>query len=353
MTTTAPTVTVIGGVDTHKHTHYAAAIDDQGRLLGHCEFRATDPGYQALLLWMRGHGEIRSIGVESTGSFGATLTRALTKAGVTVVEVNRPNRVARRMDGKSDRLDAEQVARSVLGSTATAVPKSKSGIVEVIRTLRVTRSGAVKSRTQAFNTLWGVMIGAPSPLRDELVALTKRTLANRCLRLRPETSDLLSLVAEPERMLIAGTKTSLRDLAQRWKALDDEIKTLNKQIEALVKHAAPELLELPGVGVEVAGQILITAGDNPDRIHSEAAFAKLCAPPRSRPAADAPPAGTDSAAAEIAPRTARSTSSPSCGCDITNPPATTSNAAQPRAEPNARSSAASSATSPARSTNGS
>ena len=276
MTTTAPTVTVIGGVDTHKHTHYAAAIDDQGRLLGHCEFPATDPGYQALLLWMRGHGEIRSIGVESTGSFGATLTRALTKAGVTVVEVNRPNRVARRMDGKSDRLDAEQVARSVLGSTATAVPKSKSGIVEVIRTLRVTRSGAVKSRTQVFNTLWGVMIGAPSPLRDELVALTKRTLVNRCLRLRPETSDLLSLVAEPERMLIAGTKTSLRDLAQRWKALDDEIKTLNKQIEALVKHAAPELLKLPGVGVEVAGQILITAGDNPDRIHSEAAFAKLC-----------------------------------------------------------------------------
>ena len=218
MTTTAPAVTVIGGVDTHKHTHYAAAIDDQGRLLGHCEFPATDPGYQALLRWMRSHGEVRSIGVESTGSFGATLTRALTKAGVTVVEVNRPNRVARRMDGKSDRLDAEQVARSVLGCTATAIPKSKSGIVEVIRTLRVTRSSAVKSRTQAFNTLWGVMIGAPSPLRDELVVLTKRTLVNRCLRLRPETCELLTLAAEPERMLIAGTKTALRDLAQRWKA---------------------------------------------------------------------------------------------------------------------------------------
>jgi len=276
MSTTAADVTVIGGVDTHKHTHYAAAIDDQGRLLGHREFPATDPGYQDLLVWMRGLGEVRSIGVESTGSFGATLTRALTKAGVTVVEVNRPNRLARRMDGKSDRLDAEHIARSVLGCTSSAIPKTKSGIVEVIRALRVTRSSAVKARTQAFNTLWGVMIGSPSPLRDELVVLTKRTLVNRCLRLRPETGDLLSLMDDPDRMLMAGTKTALRDLAQRWKRLDDEIKTLNKQIAALVRHAAPELLELPGVGVEIAAQFLITAGDNPERIHSEAAFAKLC-----------------------------------------------------------------------------
>jgi transposase len=102
-TATPVIVTVIGGVDTHKHTHYAAAIDDQGRLLGHREFPATDHGYQALLTWLRDHGQIQAIGVESTGSFGATLTRA----GEQVVEVNRPNRLARRMDGKSDRLDAE------------------------------------------------------------------------------------------------------------------------------------------------------------------------------------------------------------------------------------------------------
>jgi transposase len=204
------------------------------------------------------------------------LTRTLTKAGEHVVEVNRPNRLARRMDGKSDRLDAEQIARAVLGKTSTATPKTKSGPVEVIRTLRVTRASAVKARTQAFNTLWGVMIGAPSPLRDELVDLTKRTLVNRCLRLRPETDDLLSLVDHPDRLLLAAAKTSLRDLARRWKALDAEIKTLNRQIEALVRVAAPELVELHGVGVEIAGQFLVTAGDNPDRIRNEAAFAKLC-----------------------------------------------------------------------------
>jgi transposase len=276
MATLTDPVTVIGGVDTHKNTHYAAAIDGQGRLLGHREFPATGPGYAALRAWMRSYGDVTSIGVESTGSFGAALARELTRSGEKVVEVNRPNRLARRMDGKSDRLDAEQVARAVLGETSTAVPKSKSGVVEVIRTLRVTRSSAVKARTQAMNTLFGVMIGSPSQLRDELVGLTKRTLVNRCLRLRPETEDLLSLAANPERMHLAATKLSLRDLARRWKALDEEVKQLSTQIAALVTYAAPELVQLHGVGTELAGQFLVTVGDNAARIHSEAAFAKLC-----------------------------------------------------------------------------
>ena len=274
---TEPTaIQVIGGVDTHKHTHYAAAIDDHGRFLGHREFPANDRGYQQLLTWMQGHGVVTTIGVESTGSFGATLTRFLTAQAVRVVEVNRPNRLARRMDGKSDRLDAEQIARAVLGQTSTATPKTKTGIVEVVRTLRVTRTSAVKARSQAFNTLWGVMIGAPSPLRDELVVLTKKTLVTRCLRLRPETDDLIGLAADPGRMLMAGVKLALRDLAHRWQQLDHEIKTLNTNIDALVRAAAPELLELHGVGTEIAGQFLVTAGDNAERIRSEAAFAKLC-----------------------------------------------------------------------------
>lgn len=276
MTTITDAVTVIGGVDTHKHTHYAAAIDTHGRLLGHQEFPATGPGYAALRAWMRGFGELTSIGVESTGSFGAALARELTRNGEKVIEVNRPNRLARRLDGKSDRLDAEQIARAVLGETSTAIPKSKSGVIEVIRTLRVTRSSAVKARSQAFNTLFGVMIGAPSQLRDELVDLTKRTLVNRCLRLRPETDDLLSLMTAPERMHLAATKLSLRDLAHRWKTLDEEIKQLSAQIAALVTETAPALVSLHGVGTELAGQFLVTVGDNTGRIRSEAAFAKLC-----------------------------------------------------------------------------
>ena len=131
------------------------------------------------------------------------------------------------MDAKSDQLDDEQIARAVLGQTSTAIPKAKSGMVDVIHTLRVTRSSAVKARTNAFNTVWGVIIGAPSPLRDELVVLSKKTLVNRCLPLRPESEDLLGLglATNPDRLLLAGVKTALRELARRWKQLDDEVKS--------------------------------------------------------------------------------------------------------------------------------
>jgi transposase len=273
---TNPESDVIGGVDTHKHTHHAAVIDGNGRLLGAREFTSDARGQEALLAWMRSHGAVRAIGVEGTGFYGASLTRFLVAEGQRVVEVNRPNHSARRAEGKSDRLDAEQVARAVLAKTATSVPKAKSGPIEVIRILRVTRASAVKSRTQAFLSLHGLLIGAPSPLRDELVKLSKRTLVNRCLRLRPEIEDLIELAGDSDRMLLAGVKRCLRDLARRWKALDEEVKALSRQIKAVVEQTAPELADLFGVAAEIAGQFLVTAGDNPDRIRSEAAFAKLC-----------------------------------------------------------------------------
>lgn len=169
---------VIGGVDTHKHTHHAAVIDQTGQLLADREFGTDTQGEVDLLGWLRSYGPIEAVGVEGTGSYGAALTRHLTSTGVRVVEVNRPNRAARRADGKSDQLDAEQAARAVLAMTATAIPKSKSGPVEVVRMLRVTRSSAVKARTQAFLTLHGIMIGSPTSLRDELVKLSKGHSSN-------------------------------------------------------------------------------------------------------------------------------------------------------------------------------
>jgi transposase len=267
---------VIGGVDTHKHVHHAAVLDSNGELLGTREFGSDAGGQQELLSWMRSHGCLRAVGIEGTGFYGASLTRFLIGEGQMVVEVNRPNHSARRIDGKSDRLDAEQAARAVLARTATAIPKSKSGPIEVIRILRVTRGSAVKARTQAFLGLHGTMISAPLPLRDELVKLTKRTLVNRCLRLRPETEDLIGLAGEPDRLLLAVVKMALRDLAKRWKALDQEVKSLSRQIKALVEQTGPELVGLFGVGAEIAAQFLVTAGDNADRIRNEAAFAKLC-----------------------------------------------------------------------------
>ena len=142
--------------------------------------------------------------------------------------------------------------------------------------LRVTRLSAVKARTQAFLTLHGIMIGAPTLLRDDLVKLSKRTLVKRCAGLRPESEDLLGLADQPERLQMAAAKRTLRNLARRWLALDEEVKALDRQIKALVERMAPEMVALFGVGVELAGQFLVTAGDNATRIRSEAAFAKLC-----------------------------------------------------------------------------
>ncbi|GAB2480630.1 IS110 family RNA-guided transposase [Jatrophihabitans fulvus] len=267
---------VIGGVDTHKNTHHAAVIDSAGRLLGDQQFPATGAGHRRLLAWLRSFGELESVGVEGTGSYGAALTRLLQSAGVRVVEVNRPSRAARRRDGKSDRLDAEQAARAVLAGTATAAPKSRTGAVEAIRLLRVTRSTAVKARTQATNALHAAVLAAPDELREHLQGVKGRALVTRCARLRAETGDLASLTDQPERLHLAAAKTALRELATRWLALDAEARGLKKQLTALVSLYAPQLIALQGVGSETAAQLLITAGDNADRITGEAAFAKLC-----------------------------------------------------------------------------
>jgi len=273
MTTTPGSV--IGGFDTHKDTHHAAVIAVTGQLLADRQFPATAAGHRSALEWMQSFGVVDAIGVEGTGSYGAGLARFLTAQGHRVVEVNRPSRAARRLDGKSDRLDSEQAARSVLAA-ADAVPKSKSGPVEEIRMLRIARSTAVKARTQTMNALQAIIVTAPEELRAMLRDLRKRTLITRCARLRPETAVLTGLASHPDRLLIAGAKTALRGLAVRWQTLDTEIKQLTDQISTLVQDAAPSLTALPGVGPEIAGQLLITAGDNPDRLRNEAAFAKLC-----------------------------------------------------------------------------
>src|SRR5215212_7743472 len=290
MTTEASTV--VGGVDTHKHTHYAAAVDQHGRLLGHQEFPATDRGYHRLLAWMRRHGQIAAIGVESTGSFGATLTRALTKAGARVVEVNRPNRLARHMDGKSDRLDAEQIARAVLGQTSTAIPKAKSGMVEVIRTLRVTRASAVKARTQAFNTLWGVMIGAPSPLRDELVVLTKRTLVKRCLRLRPETQDLLVLSADPDRLLLAGSRQHCETWPDAGRRSTPRSRPSTTKSRASSGSPPQHWSNCPGSASRSPASSWPPPATTPTGSVTRQPLPNSAASPHSRPAVDAPAVGT-------------------------------------------------------------
>lgn len=257
---------VILGIDTHADCHTAVVINELGQVQGTLTVETTVSGSRRLLDWARGFGELRRAGVEGTGAYGAGLARHLAADGVEVIEVDRPNRQRRRKRGKSDPTDAEAAARAVLAGEATAAPKARIGIVESIRVLRVARKGAVKARTQAGNQLKDLILTAPDEVRDELRPLGTKERAERASRFRPETG------AHPT----AATKRALRHVARRYRALSDEIRQLDRDLAALVRTAAPRTLARPGVGVEVAGQLLVTAGDNVERLRSEASLAALC-----------------------------------------------------------------------------
>ncbi|MEU1510531.1 IS110 family transposase, partial [Kitasatospora sp. NPDC005748] len=264
MTHDGPEIT--GGVDTHGLTHHAAVIDSLGRHLADREFPATIVGYRDLLDWIRSHGVLTAVGVEGTGAYGAELARVLAAAGVTVVDVDRPDRKTRRLKGKSDPIDAYAAATAVASGRATGVPKSRDGVVEAARVLRVGRRSAVKARTQAMNQIRGLLVSAPAVLREQLAGLERGALIRTLARLRPGTD-----LSTP----LAATKAALRCLARRHQALDEEITELDAEIGPLVREAAPDLLALFGVGPETAGQLLASAGDNPERMRSEGAFAHL------------------------------------------------------------------------------
>lgn len=257
---------VIVGVDTHLEFHVAVVVDFLGRVLDTTTIETTPAGYRQLLAWARRHGQVVVAGVEGTGAYGAGLARFLTAAEVMVIEVNRPNRQRRRRRGKSDPTDAESAARAVLAGEASAVPKTRIGIVESIRVLRIARCSAMKARTQVGNQLKDLVLTAPEPLRAELRPLNTKQRVARCARTRPAPG------ADP----VQATKRALRHLARRWETLTAEIRELDTDLAELTTTAAPRLLAQPGVGIETAGKLLVTAGDNPERLHHEAALAALC-----------------------------------------------------------------------------
>ena len=268
---------VTAGIDTHGQSHHAAVIDALGRPVADRQFAATSAGYRQLLGWLQGFGQIAAVGIEGTGCYGAALTAHLrTDSGLRLVEVDRPNRQARRRHGKSDPLDAYAAARAVQAGTASGQPKSRDGRVEAIRTLRVARLSAVKARTQAMNQLRAVLITAPAELRDQLRGQSARALVNTCAALRPGLTGAELATGAEEAAVLAAAKATLRRLARRHQQLSSEIADIDADLTPLLHARAPRLLALPGVGTEVAAQLLTTAGDNPDRLRSDAAFARLC-----------------------------------------------------------------------------
>ena len=259
-------VAVIIGVDTHKDEHVDVAVDQQGGFLGESHVVTTRQGYAELERWCRSPGEVRAFGIEGTGSYGTGVARFLTSRGYAVVEVNRPDRSTRRRKGKSDPIDAEMAARAVLGGVADATPKSGEGEVEMIRMLKSTKDSAVKARTQTVNQMKALVVTAPAELRETLYSLAAGALATRCAGFR------IGPLVDPT----AAAKYALRSLAHRYRQLAAEIQDLEAELQRLTQLAAPALVSVFGIGPDTAATLLVAAGSNPERLHSEAAFAALC-----------------------------------------------------------------------------
>jgi transposase len=261
-------VEVIGGVDTHQDLHHAAVIDKRGEILATRSFATTRAGYRAMLARLRGHGNVIRVGVEQTGSYGAGLTRHLALAGVPVLEVTGPDPTLRRNKGKDDTLDAIAAAKAALSGQRVSVAKDRSGQVEALRVLRTTRRTAIKCRRATLQQLHNTIVAAPEEVRDQLRNLTRMQLLRTAGAWRPDTIAF--------RDPVIATKIACKSLALRLLYLNDEIAELDRLIAPLVQELAPGLLELEGVGTECAGELLVVAGDNPDRLASEAGFAMLC-----------------------------------------------------------------------------
>lgn len=258
------------GVDTHRDFHVAVALSLQGALLGEMHLPACTSGYEALLDWglelAGGRAASLVFGIEGTGCYGAGLSRHLQAAECRVHEVNRPNRQTRRQRGKDDAIDAEAAARSLLAGTATAVAKTGNAEAEMLRVLKSTRDSAVRCRTRAITQLKALLIVVPAELRETLQHLDIVDLVSRCLHLNQEVAT------SPWK----AACLAMRSLAERIRHLEQELVVLGRELDRITQAVAPGLRAAQGIGPDNAAALLIAAGDNPERLRSEAAFAALC-----------------------------------------------------------------------------
>ncbi|HOB05500.1 MAG TPA: IS110 family transposase [Propionibacteriaceae bacterium] len=255
----------IGGIDSHKDTIHVAVITPIGQPVADQQFPTTVAGYRRAIGWLIEHGPLAAVGIEGTSSYGAGITTAATAAGIRVVEVNRTRPAERRRQGKTDVLDAYRAARAVLSGEATTEPKSAS--IEPLRALTVARRSALKAQQAAWRQIQSLLVNAPATLRDRYRDSSEATLVTSLASTRPDH------YRDPD---LADTVHALRSLARRYQDLAIEMSDLEHRMLARATMANPALMAIKGIGVVVGAQLLITAGDNPDRLRSSASFAALC-----------------------------------------------------------------------------
>lgn len=264
----APARLVVGGVDTHKELHVAAVVDERDQLLASRSFPTTRQGYRHMLAWMRTFGHLERVGVEATGSYGAGLLRHLQADGVDVLDVTAPDKSDRRRRGKNDDLDAEAAAHAAFARKRAVTPKTRDGMIEALRVLKACRKTVVTARRTALQMIHNTIVAAPEELRDTLRRMTRMRLIRTLAAWRPDLTDY--------RNTLSAYRIALKSFARCYLELHDEIADLDDMIAVIVDELAPELVARDGIGHGSAAQLLLTAGDNPERLSSEASFAALC-----------------------------------------------------------------------------
>ena len=287
MTILEDTRVITGGVDTHADMHVAAALDPLGGLLGVREFPATAAGYGDLLSWLTGFGDLALVGVEGTGSYGAGLARYLAAARVRVVEVDRADRQDRHRRASPIRWMRSARRGPPCPDGRPGAPKGRDGAVEAIRALMVAKRSARNERTQAINQARSLIVTGPDELRARFARHSAVALAEGIAALRPRPGDAAGY----------AVRIALRELGRRAEFLDGQLERLDDLIVPLVTARAPGLLSLYGVGPDTAALLLVAAGDHPERLRSEAAWAHLCARRADPGVIGEGPAGTGSTAA--------------------------------------------------------
>jgi transposase len=287
------------GVDPHKHTLTAAAVDPVGAVLDQRTDRAEPAGYRRLLTFGRTRVPGRRVwALEGTGSYGAGLAGFLADHGEQVVEIDRPARPARRSGAKSDPLDAARAAREALAREHLASPRAR-GTREALRVLLTCRHGAVTARTATINQLKALVVSAPAQLRGQLAGVDGEELVWVCARLRGHPTRPIEHTA---------TVRALRSTARRILALQTEVDEVGGQLERLVAATVPALLEVVGIGPVVAAQLLVS-WSHPGRC-AQRPRSRLWPAPRRSP----PPRARRSATASTGPGTGSATGhcTPSC-----------------------------------------
>ena len=302
---------IVGGVDTHKDLHVAAVVDERDRVIGTRSFATTRQGYRQMLAWMCSLGDLQRVGVKSTGSYGAGLLRFMQRAGIEVLEVTTPDRQDRRRRGKNDDLDAQNAAHAAFAGQRTVTPRSRDGMIESLRVLMTCRKTAVTARRVALQLIHNTVVCAPDGLRDQLRNMTRMQLIRTLASWRPDLTAY--------RDVEMAYRITLKSLARRYLELHDEIADLDTMIAAIVDELAPNLVARNSIGHAGAAQLLLTAGDNPEKLRSKPASHPYAASAQFRRRPERP-SGIGSTGEEIVPPIARCTSLPLVACAPTREP---------------------------------